>query len=122
VGENAPETWAAITLEPTPEETDAHPDDPAPPVTALSNAPNPFRPQTTIRYELLEPSPVTVQIFDYRGRLVRTLLEERDQAAGAKELVWDSRDEGGKRVSSGVYFYRILVGTAAASRKMVVLP
>jgi hypothetical protein len=91
-------------------------------VTNLTNVPNPFQPRTVIRYQLEAEATVTVQIFDYRGRIVRTLVAGQDQAAGPREVPWDGRNEEGKRVSSGVYFYRVQAGSYAVARKMVVLP
>lgn len=91
-------------------------------LSAVGNAPNPFRSPTHIQYRLERAAAVTLQVFDYRGRLVRTLLEDREQAAGLQQVSWDARDEDGQRVSSGVYFFRIFAGSSALSRKMVVLP
>jgi hypothetical protein len=93
-----------------------------PVVTRVSNVPNPFRPRTDIRYTLDAPARVTVQVFDYRGRLVRTLVAGEELEPGPRQVAWDGRDDDGKRVSSGVYFYRILAGTGAVARKMVLLP
>lgn len=91
-------------------------------VSRVANVPNPFRPQTDIRYTLDAPARVTVQVFDYRGRLVRTLTAGDVLGPGPRQVAWDGRDDGGNRVSSGVYFYRILAGAGAVSRKMVLLP
>jgi hypothetical protein len=92
------------------------------PVQTLTNAPNPFRPQTVIHFELAEDCPVALQIYDYRGRLVRTLLTGGNQTAGSHEIPWNGTDDAGRRVSSGVYFYRIQAMGHAISRKMVLLP
>ncbi len=92
------------------------------PVAGLNNSPNPFRPRTTIYFDLMESSDVSVSVFDYRGRLVRSLLTGAHMVAGPKEIPWDGSDSDGRRVSSGVYFYRIQAGSYAISRKMVVLP
>jgi hypothetical protein len=88
----------------------------------IANAPNPLSPHTTIRFDLMEPATVTVQVFDYRGRLVRSLMERESALPGRLEIPWDGTDTDGRRVSSGVYFYRIQAGTQSTSRKMVVLP
>ena len=69
-----------------------------------------------------DDAPVSVQIFDYRGRMVRTLVEAEMQDPGLKQVPWDGRREDGTRVSSGVYFYRIQAGETVVSNKMVVLP
>jgi hypothetical protein len=91
-------------------------------VQHLANAPNPFRPHTTIRYELMDPAPVTVTIHDLRGRRVRTLVPTETQATGAHEVPWNATDEQGRRVSAGIYFYRVIAGNQVAGKKMVLLP
>ena len=70
------------------------------------NVPNPFNPTTTIGFSLPRTGPVKLQVFDVRGRLVRTLLDEA-RSAGTYEVKWDGRDEGGRRAASGVYLYRL---------------
>ena len=84
------------------------------------NYPNPFNPSTRIRYELPRRAEVSLRIFDQRGRLVRTLLEE-EQGAGRKEVLWDGRAQNGARVASGIYFYRLKAGDALAQRKMTLV-
>ncbi len=64
---------------------------PALPVLHL-NYPNPFNPQTTIRYELPAALPVDLQVYDLRGRLVRTLASGRIERAGEHRIQWDGRD------------------------------
>jgi len=91
-------------------------------VVDLQNLPNPFRAGTSLRYRIEERSLVTVQVFDYRGRLVRTLAEGEEQDPGVRSLPWDGRDEDGRPVSAGVYFFRVQAGPEAASGKMVLLP
>lgn len=75
------------------------------------NYPNPFNPATQIRYELALTSKVRLQIFNTKGQVVRTLADG-DMAAGAHQVVWDAHDDAGRRVASGLYFYR-LSGVAA---------
>ena len=86
----------------------------------LQNSPNPFNPETEVRYELAAPSQVSITIFDAAGRRVRTLVDQR-QPAGVHSLRWTGRDDGGQPVSSGVYFYRMHASGFDATRKMVLL-
>ena len=86
----------------------------------LPNTPNPFNPETTIRYRLPAVSSVRVDIFSEIGQRVRTLVAER-QAAGFHERVWAGRDDGGNPVAGGVYFYRMTAGQHRAIGKMVLL-
>ncbi|MFQ6608761.1 MAG: FlgD immunoglobulin-like domain containing protein, partial [Fidelibacterota bacterium] len=72
------------------------------------NHPNPFNPTTTIRYDLPEPSYVSLVIYDILGREVRRLLDSRVDA-GFKSVVWDGRDDTGNSVSTGIYIYMLRV-------------
>ncbi len=84
------------------------------------NYPNPFNPITTIMYELPAPSHVRIEIFNILGQNVATLLD-RQEEAGIHSVQWDSNDESGRKVSSGVYFYRITTAEFTAERKMILM-
>jgi flagellar hook assembly protein FlgD len=94
-------------------------------VTALHpNVPNPFNPVTRIAFDLARDGHVSLRIYDVGGRLVRTLIDApmaRGRYAGADAAVWDGIDDAGRRVSSGVYFYRLVTSDLDASRRMVLL-
>lgn len=106
----------------------AAPEEPraASPVLLSQNAPNPIRSSTRIGLSLdANASYSSLRVFDISGRLVTT-LHRGSLAAGRHSFVWDSRDENGKQVSAGVYFYRLELdteeGAKAETRRMVVLP
>jgi len=80
--------------------------------------PNPFTSATTVRFELSHDSPVSLDIFDVRGRRVAVIPEQRLEA-GAHVLGWDGRDLSGNEVPAGVYFYRLQAGEASSVRKLV---
>ena len=82
--------------------------------------PNPFNPETTIRYELASSSHVSLRVYDVGGAEVRTLVDA-NKAAGSYALQWNGRDNKGNAVSSGVYFYRISAGSFSDVRKMTLL-
>jgi len=84
------------------------------------NYPNPFNPQTTIEYDLPEQSPLSLEVYDVRGRLVRTLLDT-EQSAGYYEIVWQGRDDAGRQLGSGVYFYRLVTPSYQKSYKLLLL-
>jgi len=86
----------------------------------LNNFPNPFNPATTIAYELPERSKVVLQVFDINGKLVRTLINSLVEE-GYGEVVWNGKDQSGRSVSSGVYFYKLRAGKTMISRKAVLL-
>ncbi len=83
--------------------------------------PNPFNPSTTIRYGFARRNgPVTVVIYDVRGRRVRTLVNEQ-QAAAVRSVKWDGRDDNGVAAGSGVYFCQVKAPGVLAARRMVLL-
>jgi hypothetical protein len=84
----------------------------------LGSSPNPFGPATAIRFALAEPSPVRLLVFDAAGRAVRALVDG-PVGAGARSVAWDGRDDAGRRVASGVYYYRLETASFSESRSMV---
>ena len=101
----------------TPEEITGEETPKAPAATYLSqNFPNPFNPVTKIEFGLAAPAAVSLRIYDAAGRLVR-VLEEGALAAGRYTRIWDGRDTGGSRVSSGVYFYRLDAGAFSRTQQ-----
>ena len=72
------------------------------------NFPNPFNPQTEIRFELPVQADVDLAIFDLQGRKVRQLLAQERFAAGRHRTTWDGKDENRMALPSGPYFYRIM--------------
>lgn len=85
-----------------------------------ANAPNPFNPHTTIRFELAEAGPTELAIFDASGRRLRMLVDEF-RSAGSHSVVWNGKDATGGAVSSGVYFYRLSTGKAIKTRSMLLI-
>ena len=84
------------------------------------NAPNPFNPETVIRFDLPQASHVQLVVYDAVGQKVRTLLAE-ERPAGTQLARWDARGEAGSPVSSGVYFYRIQAGAFVQMHRMLLL-
>jgi len=89
-------------------------------VLSISSYPNPFNPETTIRYTVPSKGRVSVEVYDARGAQV-TALVDMTKEAGAYTEVWDGRDAGGKPVSSGVYFARVAHPSGTRSYKIVLL-
>jgi hypothetical protein len=87
-----------------------------PVTTALGRAtPNPFNPTTVINFDLMERGYATLEVYDVSGRLVATLVEG-ELPGGRHAVTWKATD-----VPSGVYFYRLIVGSFGQTRKMVLL-
>jgi hypothetical protein len=92
---------------------------------ALSNYPNPFNPSTTIRIALDGSLPanggeVDVSIYRIDGSLVRNLYRGKI-AAEELSLPWDGRDDRGRAVSSGMYFYAVRAAGQKATGKMLLV-
>ena len=85
------------------------------------NHPNPFNPETHIEYDLPETAKVRMNIYNVLGHTVRSVVDQ-ETPAGHHIVLWDGRDSGGKRVSAGVYFYRLVAGEFVAARKMLFVP
>jgi hypothetical protein len=93
------------------------------------NYPNPFNPTTTILFHLHGQGPrldgrnqanATLKIYNIRGELVRTLLDE-PKDKGKYETIWDGKDEHGNQVASGIYFYQLRVKDFCDTKKMILL-
>lgn len=81
------------------------------------NYPNPFNPSTTIEFYLHEPAYVTLEIYNTIGQLVTVLVDEYRQQ-GRYSAIWNARDQAGRELSSGIYFYRIAAGASVEIKKM----
>ena len=93
----------------------------APAESALfQNAPNPFNPTTTIRFDLDRPQHVLMRVYDVRGRLVRHLVDKR-MPASQHYVTWHGRNDHGEPVATGVYFLQVLAGDLHETRKMVLI-
>jgi hypothetical protein len=86
----------------------------------FQNYPNPFNPSTTISYSVARPGEVDLTIFNSLGQQVRKLVSET-KSAGEYTIVWNGRNDSGAMVSSGAYFYRLKVGEAVHTRRMLFL-
>jgi hypothetical protein len=86
------------------------------------NFPNPFNPETTIRFEIgsAAGSNVVLDVYNVLGQHVKRLARA-SYAAGEYNVTWDGTDKLGSRVASGVYFYRLQVADEIETRKMVLL-
>jgi len=86
-----------------------------------NNYPNPFNPETVIKYQISKNSKVELIIYNIKGQLVRTLINQK-QSAGEYKIIWNGNDQNNKLVASGVYFYRLLEdGKPIATRKMLLM-
>jgi len=92
-----------------------------PRVFALGKAsPNPFRGHTTLRFALPKATKVTLEIYDHTGRRVRTLVNT-ELSAGYHTATWNGTDDHGRKLSSGLYFYRMVTPEYRAVRKVLLV-
>ena len=83
-------------------------------------SPNPTRAGAWIHFSLGQAGPAKLSVFDVSGRRVRELLQGEGME-GAQTLFWDGRDEAGRELASGVYFYRLQAGERSLTRKLVLI-
>lgn len=84
------------------------------------NYPNPFNPVTEIEFSLPVRSRARLSIYNVLGQSVRTIIDG-ELPAGTHRVVWDSKDDTGRLVATGVYLYRLTAGSYSATRKMLLI-
>jgi hypothetical protein len=84
------------------------------------NAPNPFKPLTSIRYVLPRAQHARIDIYDARGRSVIVLLDE-ELPEGGGGVFWNGRDAAGRRAAPGTYFCRLATEDGTRVTRMVLL-
>lgn len=85
------------------------------------NFPNPFNPETQIRFSIGDQENVRLSIYDVMGRQVRTLIQGESFKSGFHVVNWDGRDNAGHSVASGMYIYRIIAGDYISDKKMLLV-
>ena len=89
-------------------------------VSIHQNHPNPFNPITSISYNLPKNELVNLIIYDMKGRIVKTLINDF-QTAGKKSVQWNATNNLGELVSAGLYIYKAQVGNFVETKKMILL-
>ena len=89
-------------------------------LSLLQNYPNPFNPSTVIKYDIPKSSHVKIDIYDYRGRHLKSLID-RESDPGISQVEWNSTNDNGEKVAAGVYIYKIETRDHVISRKMILL-
>jgi hypothetical protein len=91
------------------------------------NHPNPFNPTTTIpftvsgsQFMVHSPTRTSLVIYNILGQKVRTLVDD-EKLPGNYSVVWNGKDDFGKEVASGIYFYQLKTKDFADTKKMVLL-
>ncbi|MDP8202585.1 MAG: FlgD immunoglobulin-like domain containing protein [Candidatus Tenebribacter burtonii] len=86
----------------------------------LSNHPNPFNPETTISFSIPTDSAINLIVYNIKGQLIKSLVNEI-KPIGEHTVIWDGRDDNGKPVSSGIYFYKLKTNNIEKTRKMILM-
>ncbi len=87
----------------------------------LYNFPNPFNPTTTISFSVTQTSSfVNLEIYNMKGQKVKQLVNET-LLAGQHNVMWNGKDEFGKEITSGLYFYKLVSGDHEQTKKMLML-
>lgn len=89
--------------------------------TALHNVyPNPFNPTAYVNYSLSKAANVRITVFNVRGQVVRTLLND-SRAAGNYRLEWNGKDDRGNSLGTGIYYVRMDTGKESFVRKALMI-
>ncbi len=128
-------TWKQGDADPGDPTAVTHPGDPNdhPPIVSVeeelpvsnkfilfNNYPNPFNPSTKISFNVPVNSKVKLAIYNIKGELVN-ILADREYAPGKYEAFWSGRDDSGRKVSSGIYLYRLTAGNFVQTKRMILL-
>ena len=91
-------------------------------VPKLALYPNPFRQKTDIRWQIADNSQkISLKIFDIAGRLVKEFNQLTNHQSPINHIIWDAKDNSGRRVSSGIYFVHLEAADDYKVTKKVIL-
>ncbi len=88
--------------------------------TLYQNYPNPFNPETNIVFSVSQNTHAKVEVFTILGQKVRTVFDGK-VTVGTHTVKWDGRDDYGRAVASGIYFYKLSVDKQTQTRKMILM-
>lgn len=82
--------------------------------------PNPFGSSTTISFNLPADGQVSLKVYNVLGQVVKTVCDGQ-RSAGIHKLTWSGEDESGRKVSNGIYLYRLVTNDQNQTKKVIVL-
>lgn len=88
--------------------------------TLFQNYPNPFNPETTIEFSVPSKLQVQIRIYNLKGQLIRTLIDQTLEQ-GLYSTIWDGKNDRGQNVASSIYFYEMKAGNFRASKRLTLL-
>jgi len=83
------------------------------------NYPNPFNPTTTIKYSIVSKSTVNLSVYNLLGQRIKTIEDGVVHENGFYSAAWNGEDEKGRKVSSGIYFYRLNASSLSGNHQYV---
>ena len=89
--------------------------------TLYQNSPNPFNPETEIRYMVPERVEVRIDVYNSMGQRVRSLVKGQHEP-GTYTVNWNGKDDNGRQASAGMYLYKMKAGSFSGNGKMTLLP
>ena len=84
------------------------------------NSPNPFNPNTHIRFDLTKNESISLMIYNVVGKEVAQIKRD-NLSAGQHVINWKGQDQYGERLPSGLYIYRLVAGNKISTKKMLLL-
>ncbi|MEZ4949252.1 MAG: FlgD immunoglobulin-like domain containing protein [Saprospiraceae bacterium] len=85
----------------------------------LQNHPNPFQVSTTFRYSIPNTEKISLIIYDGLGKQIRILVDEI-KLPGSYSVIWDGKDQNGKVVSEGIYYFKLQAGAHHLQTKRMI--
>jgi flagellar hook assembly protein FlgD len=89
-------------------------------VVLHGNYPNPFNPETKISFSLPQDQEIELTVYNLKGQKVRT-INAGITSSGEQSVVWNGKDDDGKHVGSGLYFYKLRTKDKVLTKKMLLL-
>jgi hypothetical protein len=96
-------------------------DTPVSSINLKANYPNPFNPETSIAFSIAQNENVSLSVYNVKGQLVKTLIDNELMEKGNHRLLWKGIDNNNRAVGSGVYFYQLQTENESQVRKMLLL-
>ena len=84
------------------------------------NYPNAMDSQTTINFEIENNSQVSINVYDDKGNLVKTLIDNENQDAGKHTIIWDGKNNNGIKMPNGIYIYRLVTPNYSDSKRILI--
>jgi hypothetical protein len=90
-------------------------------IRLFQNYPNPFNPSTTISFELPSSTNISLVIYNVLGKEIKRIIDSEPYSIGVHKVIWNGTDSNGKKVASGIYFYRLLLKEQVITKSMLLL-